>query len=233
MTTENKILYTVQEKIKETHDTVTLQLSCDEKISYKAGQFINIFLKDSSIAEGKSYTVSSAPLEDVFQITVRDAGPFSHALCSMSIGDTFFGTTPYGYFYNESDTSTLVMIAGGVGVTPFRSMIVDALKKNPARKIILFYSNKTVSDNIFKNEFEKLQQEYKNFVVKNYITREEIVTNGFQKGRVQVSDILQEIENVKDKEILICGGIVFVRDFWKGLQNCGVDEDCIYTEAFF
>jgi ferredoxin-NADP reductase len=57
--------------------------------------------------------------------------------------------------------------------------------------------------------------------------------NEFKIGRIKVTDILEETKDIKDKEFLICGGIPFVRDFWKGLKEGGVPEETICTEAFF
>ncbi len=156
---ESRTIYTVKEKIQETKNVVTLKLSCDAGVpEYKAGQFITVFFDDTGNAEGKSYTISSEPSEATLNITVKDMGQFSNKLCTMNIGDIVEASLPYGYFYSESENATLVMIAGGIGVTPFRSMIADSLKNNQSRKLILFYSNKTTDNIVFENEFEDMQK---------------------------------------------------------------------------
>lgn len=231
---DSKVKYIVKEKIQETKNVVTLKLSCDAGVpEYKAGQFITVYFDDTGNTEGKSYTISSEPSEQTLNITVKDMGQFSHKLCTMNIGDIVEASSPYGYFYSESENVTLVMIAGGIGVTPFRSMIADSLKNNPSRKLILFYSNKTTDNIVFENEFEDMQKIYSNFLVRNYITQQDAKKEGFNNGRIKVVDILEEIKNIKDKELLICGSIPFVRDFWKGLKDSGISEETIYTEAFF
>ena len=233
MTSENKLKFTVKEKIQETPNVVTLKLSCgDVSATYRSGQFLTVFLKEASNQEGKDYTLSSAPHEG-FSITVKEAGKFSGMLCNLKVGDVIETSKPYGYFYSESSNPTLILIAGGIGVTPFRSVIVDSLKNNPNRKIILFYSNKKEEDIVFKNEFEELRKACPNFIVKNYLTQEENVDDKYKNRRIQFQDILKDTNNLEDKEIFICGSIAFVRDFWKGLKSVGIDEDIIYTEAFF
>lgn len=231
---ENRKIYTVKEKIQETNDVVTLKLSCEGGIpKYLAGQFVTVYFDDTGNAEGKAYTISSEPSGATINITVKDIGQFSHKLCAMNIGDSFEASLPYGYFYSESETSTLVMIAGGIGITPFRSMIVDSLNKNQNRKLILFYSNKTVGDIIFKNEFDFLSEKYNNLEIKNYITQQEVSGKNFKQGRIKITNIIENTKDIENKDFLLCGSISFVRDFWKELKHGGIKEETIYTEAFF
>jgi ferredoxin-NADP reductase len=230
----NRILYTVKEKVQETHNVVTLKLSCGDGLpKYCSGQFITVYFDDTGNAEGKAYTISSAPQEGTLNITVKGVGQFSHRLCAMNDGDTIEASLPYGYFYSESSASSLVMIAGGMGVAPFRSMIMDSVKNNHKRNLVLFTSNKKTEDTIFKNEFEKVQNEKPLFAVHNYVTQEDRVPEQITKGRITIEDIIDRTKNLKDKEFLICGSIPFVRDFWKGLKQAGIPEETVYTEAFF
>lgn len=230
----NRILYTVKEKVQETHNVVTLKLSCGDGLpKYCSGQFITVYFDDTGNAEGKAYTISSSPQEDTLNITVKGVGQFSHRLCAMKNGDTIEASLPYGYFYSESSTSSLVMVAGGMGVAPFRSMIMDSLARNPTRKLSLFISNKKIEDSIFKSEFEKAQSSSEYLKVYNYLTQEDSVPQEAIKGRIPVEDIINQTKHMHDREFLICGSIPFVRDFWKGLKQTGLSEETIYTEAFF
>lgn len=231
---EKRITYTVEEKVQETHNVVTLKFSCDEDIpKYCAGQFINVFFDDTGNAEGKSYTISSEPSSSTLNITVKGVGQFSNTLCAMNVGDKVEASPPYGYFYSEEKNTTLIMIAGGIGVTPFRSMIMDSVTRNQNRNIIVFNSNKSVNDIVFRDEFEKIQQKNTFFTVKNYITQQDTIPGKMKKGRITIDDIANETKNIQNKEFLICGSISFVRDFWKGLKEAGIPEETIYTEAFF
>ncbi len=230
----NRILYTIKEKVQETHNVVTLKLSCEEGLpKYCSGQFITVYFDDTGNAEGKAYTISSSPSEEALNITVKGVGQFSYRLCAMKNGDIVEASLPYGYFYSESPNTSLVMIAGGMGVAPFRSMIMDSLAKNPTRKLALFISNKKIEDSIFSSEFEKAQSSSEYLKVYNYLTQEDSVPQEAVKGRIPVEDIINQTKHMHDREFLICGSIPFVRDFWKGLKQTGLPEETIYTEAFF
>lgn len=231
---ENNVTYTVKEVVKETGDVFTLKLSNKGKSTeYKAGQFTNIFFPDTGHAEGKSYSISSAPTEDFFSITVKGVGKFSNKLIGMKAGDKVSASSPNGYFYSEEIEKPKVIITGGIGIAPFRSMILESCRNTPNRKIILFYSNKTKEDIIFKKEFDNLAKKSKDsFKVNYYITREDEVS-GMKKGRITVADVVKESKKLKDAEFFICGSITLVRDYWRGLKDSGVPEEKIYTEAFF
>lgn len=229
----NKKTYNVISTKQETKDVVTLFISCEDgDPSYVSGQFITIYLPELGTPEGKAYSISSAPGEHM-SVTVRSYGDFSRRLCALVTGDTFLASAPSGFFYSESDTSELVMLAGGIGITPFRSMIVDSIRKNNTRKMHLFYGNKTISDIVFDTEFNALVSEHDFVNVKHFITREEKKSDKITKGRMSAEIVVSALENISETEFIICGSIPFVRDMWRGLKAEGINEDYIYTEAFF
>lgn len=231
---ENNISYIVEEVIKETTNVSTLKLRREEGIpSYKAGQFITVFFPETGHVEGKSYSISSSPSEKTLNITVKGMGTFSNKLLSKKPGDTITASLPYGYFYSESDTSSLVILTGGIGIAPFRSMILDVLEKRPERKILLLYSNKTKDSIIFKKELDELLKKYANALTVHYYITQEEVMDGMKSGRIAVDGIGNELNLLPDAEFLLCGSIAFVRDYWRGLKGAGVLEEKIYTEAFF
>jgi ferredoxin-NADP reductase len=228
--------YIVHKVIKEANDTVSLQLNCGGGVMppYKAGQFISIFFPETDHQEGKSYSISSSPHENYIQLTIKDIGIFSHKLVSKKVGDTIIGSLPYGYFYSESETRPMVMIAGGIGVTPFVGMIKHSLAIFPKRKITLLYSVKTNESIIFKKEFQKILESFgENFRVLYYCTQEEPIFP-HKKGRILLQDIINQMHTPSiDSEFFICGSISFTRDYWRSLKAHGISEEMIYTEAFF
>lgn len=231
---ENNIIYTVEDVIKETADVSTLKLRCEGGLPpYKAGQFITVFFPETGHVEGKSYSISSSPSEETLSVTVKGIGTFSNKLLSKQAGDTITGSLPYGYFYSESDTSSLVIITGGIGIAPFRSMILDVLQKFPTRKILLLYSNKTKDGIIFKKEFDELAAKSGGALTLRYYITQEEPAEGMTSGRITVDGITPELNLHTDAEFLVCGSIAFVRDYWRGLKEAGVLEEKIYTEAFF
>ena len=219
--------------VPEAPGVTTLQLACAGGAPpYIPGQFITVYLPELGTPEGTAYSISSAPGEPL-SITVSARGEFSRRLCTLRHGDTFLASAPSGYFYSESGTNTLVMLAASIGIAPFRSVMLDAVKKNPARSLLLFYSNRTMADIVFDEILNQLAAAYSNVGVNHFITREERLPMGVTRGRISAEAVVRALGETPDPEFFICGSISFVRDMWRDLKSAGINEDRLYTEAFF
>lgn len=235
--------YKVVAKKKESTDSFTLDLSLESGAipDFVPGQYINIFFKDLNTPEGKAYSISSAPYENQFSITVKVIGKFSSKLDSLEVGGSLDATLPYGYFYSEEEDTDLVLIAGGIGVTPFRSIILDNLNKKTNRHLQLIHSIKKDEDAVFVDQFQNIKDD--RFDLQYFITRQSKSSiTGAYLGRIDLEKLNKlgkidfgktELENPNKTEYMICGSISFVRDIWKNLKEAGVSEYNIYTEAFF
>lgn len=230
--TDNKT-YTVAKTAREALGITTLEITSADGIpSYIPGQFITVYLPELGTPEGKAYSISSAPFEPL-SITISARGEFSRRLCSLQPGDTFTASAPSGYFYSESITSTLVMVAAGIGIAPFRSVMLDSVKRNPARRLMLFYSNRTMANVVFAKTLEQLAAANPTVEVHRFITREEALSPDVSGGRISAEAVVRMAGDAPDPEFFICGSISFVRDLWRGLRAAGIGEDRLYTEAFF
>jgi ferredoxin-NADP reductase len=227
---EDKLVYVVTENKRENHDTVTLLLSCEKGSvpPFVPGQFISIYFPELNTPEGKSYSISGPPGKETMEITIKGIGEFSNRLCAMKRGDRIIGSSPYGFFYSEQDDTDLVMIAGGIGITPFRSMIAHALEHEPERRISLFHTVRTAADLIFDKELANVS----GLATHYFVTRDTVSSPLITPRRMKPEDI---VRNCRPElaEFFICGSIPFVRDLWHGLKSHGIAEDRIYTEAFF
>jgi 3-ketosteroid 9alpha-monooxygenase subunit B len=217
MKTIQRQQYKVIRKRQEAVNVFTLELVSSNPFTFVPGQYITVYFPDSGTPEGKSYSLSSAPHEENFSITVKSMGEFSSRLCSLEKGDVIEASLPYGFFYSESDGNDKVLLASGIGIAPFRSMVLSS-----DQKIVLHHSIKTKDAAIFKKEFEKLKNVEPHF----YFTQE-------GSPRINPRDVVRNLPDLKSPEFYICGSISFVRDMWNGLKKEGVPEEMIFTEAFF
>ncbi|MGH7689481.1 MAG: FAD-dependent oxidoreductase, partial [Gemmatimonadaceae bacterium] len=122
------------------------------KLSYTAGQFMDLTLLDppESDAEGdtRGFSINSAPDEPelMFTTRLRDTA-FKRVLRTMSVGTTIKLEGPFGDFRLHNNASRpAVMLAGGIGVTPFRSMIRRAAREKLPHRILLVYANRRPED---------------------------------------------------------------------------------------
>ncbi len=225
--------YMVTDMHREGEKVMTLVLHTKEDLSrYRAGQFITVYFPETGHVEGKSYSVSRFLDAHTLTITVKPIGVFSRKLCSMKKGDKLSASLPYGYFYSDSTTSSLVLIAGGIGVAPFRALIHEAIEKYPARSIMLFYSAKKKNELHFFEELRQLTSHHPSFFMRAHVTKE-VVNPPVHQGRFSCEQILSLSSSLPNKEYLICGSIPFVRECWNELRALGVKDEVLYTEAFF
>jgi ferredoxin-NADP reductase len=193
---------------------------------FEPGQFINVMLPGH--AEAKSYSLSCAPGEKEWSITVRAAGAFSRALCALRAGDEFFVSAPLGYFYTEHPGARRLWLAGGIGIAPFRAM----LRAAPQTPTLLLYSNRTAHDAVFKEELDT-RATGGAFKVRHFFTRERAPQTEGVSHRIGRDDLTKALKEFSPQELFICGSIGFVRDLWQTLRSLGVPEEMLFTEAFF
>jgi len=205
---------------QENPEVTTLYVT--RPFDFMAGQYITVFIEGSQVREGKAYSISSRPHEDLMSITVKNVGgEFSSYLCSRQVGDTLQISRAYGDF-NPQTERPLVGIAAGCGLSPIWSILADAQQPT-----FLYFSQKSPEYMVFSEELVA-----SNITVKKFSTRQQVEErDGWHNGRFEVAKIVSEVPN--DAHFLVCGSLPFVRDVWQKLTAAGVDESHISTETFF
>jgi ferredoxin-NADP reductase len=222
--------YTILGRVDEAPGVFTFLLrpAAGERPAFIAGQFVNIALP--GYTEVKSYSIASPPRDEHWAVTVRTAGPFSTALAAHKIGDTLSVSEPLGYFYIDPAPAPRLWLAGGIGITPFMSMLRDnAAVLFPT---LLYYSNRTAEDVVFKKELERASAQNPVFKMRHFITREPAAAD-VTEGRIKVEDLKAALTQLPGAQVYLCGSIGFVRDYWSALRKLGVPEGRLFTEAFF
>lgn len=205
-----------------------------ERPSFIAGQYLTIKLQGLGPAEGKAYSISSAPHEEELRITIKKIGTFSSYLHKLKISDELKTSQPYGFFYPEpEEENDIVFIIGGIGITPALSIIKDLTYKKSTRPIHLFYSNQTEKDILFAEELSELKKQNPNLSVQHFITREKPKTETLTAGRMTPDKIINLVPASDVAEFFLCGSMDFTKSLWKDLKDGGVDTYRLYTEGFF
>lgn len=127
------------------------------------------------------------------------------------------------------------MLAGGIGITPFRSMIRYAADMGLKQPILLFYSNRTAEEIVFREELERLSHTFKSLKVVITVTRPEESKAPWDgaTGRIEGSTIKRETESLKDPLYYVCGPPLMVEGMTGILgQDAGVPQESIRQERF-
>jgi len=145
---------------KVSGDYILVRMQAPHHIDWEAGQH-GAFTLPGKKFKGRSYrafSLASYPGEETFLIGTRtgtEISGFKQALMGMQEGDTIKLRGPFGWFVAQDDTSPIVMLAQGVGITPMRSLLY-ALKDETSRPIQLIHSAKDFY--LFADEFKALEQ---------------------------------------------------------------------------
>lgn len=206
------------EKIKHKGtDMMTFKFSrSDEQsyLNYKAGQFTIMDLETKEDPEGPSryFTIASSPTEKdslLISTRIRDT-PFKQKLASLEIGVKITLKTPSGKFVLHKDYSkTAVMLSGGIGVTPFRSMIKYSTDMNLPLKIVMFDSNRNEDNILFKNDFDACLDANKNLSILYTVSdKSNTLSDGkIEQGRIDKKKITGLIgeDELAESIFYICG----------------------------
>lgn len=196
--------------------------------SWKAGQFLKYHLEDPNPDErttNRYFTIATAPFEQKIMLTTRfdpaDGSTFKKDLQNLQVGNSIDVEPPAGEFYIEDPNKQYVFIAGGIGVTPFRSILLDLDHNNLPINIQLLYANRN-KDIVYKDELESLAKIHPSFKIHYF----------FDPQRIDEKAIRNLIANINVPVYYISGPKPMVQAMEKILKDMGIPEDHIKHDYF-
>lgn len=227
------------EKIQETPTDWSFRFEKPENFKYKAGQYSVIRvppLRSDYRNNVRTCSTSSSPTEDYLQFTftIRNTG-FKDTLMDMEKGFEVEIYPAVGKMTLEDVSGdNIVMIAGGIGVAPYRGMIKYAYDNKMTNKnITLLYSDKIFEELAFYNEFNKIASEFASFKPIFTLTRHDntIKWDG-QTGRINSEFISKNVSNISNTKFMVCGPEEMVRSGLAYLNELNVSRENIAAELF-
>ncbi len=207
---------------------------------FRAGQFAELSLIDSpeTDAEGntRQFSLASAPEERelMFTTRMRDSA-FKRALGRAPEGTQVKLEGPFGDFVLPRDSSRpLVFLVGGIGITPFRSMVLHAARARLPHRIFLFYSNRQPEDAPFLGELKMLESQNPNYRMIPTMTNAEpspVLWSG-ERGYITAEMVVRHTGTLIGPRYYSAGPQGMVAAMRKMLNGAGVDDDDIRTEEF-
>lgn len=227
-----------------THDIklVRLKLPEGEVLNFKPGQFMQFYTKPyGKIKESvfRAYSISSPPSEEGYvEFCIRlvpDGICTTYVHTALKEGDQVQLSGPYGDFYYRGNTKKMVMVGGGSGLAPLRSLALDNLEKGVDADMRLYFGAQRPRDLYYTEEFRDLEEKHDNFKLIQSLSR---VEEGDQwdglTGRITVhlDEDLKKIEDPTDVEAYLCGSPGFLASVRKVLTDNGVPTSQIYFDEF-
>lgn len=205
---------------------------------FKAGQYLEWTLPHSADNRGirRYFTIASAPSESSLSIGVRmtrNGSSFKHRLFNLKESEMILAANVAGDFVLPNDTEKkLVFIAGGIGITPFKSMVKHLLEKQERRSITLFYANKTAEDIAYGNIFDRARDIGLETI--HILSDRANVPPDWkgETGLITREMIERHVPDYKDRMFYLSGPNAMVESYKKLLLSLGVRREDIVTDYF-
>jgi len=215
---------------------------------HKAGQFLPIEIQPPGTAAPirRTYTISSAPNGSFYRLSIKREPGVPPGVISnyfhdhVTVGSTIRAMTPRGKFVlDESSTRPIVLLSGGVGLTPMISMLEQLVKNSDscgyARHVWFIHGATNSETHAFNQRVRKLAEAHPCLDVHIRYSKPlegEIEAANYQStGHVDI-DLIKSLLPLDDYEFYLCGPVPFMESLYKGLKDLGVPDERIHYEFF-
>ncbi len=233
---------TVVESITElTHDIrgVRFRLPEGETIRFKAGQYVNLRAPAyDKVKEptSRAYSLASAPLDETaVELVIRlvpNGIVTTYVFEHLAEGDEATIIGPFGDFYLRETEREIIFIAGGSGLAPIRSILLDMLEKGiENRKATFYFGAVSQKDLYYVEEFERIAKEHPWFSFVPALSGREIDPGGYETGLI--TDVVAgHYDDLGNHEAYLCGSPGMIDACIKVLTEKGMPEELIYYDKF-
>lgn len=220
--------------------TWALRLSKPEGFRFVAGQAVYLSLpgleRPDASGQVRTFSIASAPVDEELEIATRlTETRFKRHLAAADLGSAIQVEGPYGDLALHDDAHRpAVFLAGGIGVTPFRSMVLDAVNRALPHRLFLFYSNRGPEDAAFIDELRELEKENQQFTLIPTFTEGEAVQQGnaVERGYITAEMIAKHVGDLAAPIFYVAGPPAMVSAMEGALKSAGVDQRNVHAEKF-
>ncbi len=233
----------VAEVIQETPSTRTFVLTSPDggapAFSYRAGQHLTLLVDAGGTTHRRCYSFSSSPLADGRPaITVKrmsDGVVSRHLHEHIGTGDTLAALDPSGDFTLATDAAArrhVVLVAGGVGITPLISLAETVLRAEPGSRVTLLCGSRSEDEIVFRRRIEALAQQFApRLRVRHALDAAADGWTGL-RGPLDGPRVLEALGEARADAYFVCGPEPMMQIVCAALEAAGVPRDRVHTERF-
>ena len=204
---------------------------------FSAGQYLSIDLTIGNMKLTRPYSLASSPREALagqYMLTIKrvNGGLASqYILDNWQVGTEVTASEPLGVFTFEPlrDAKTIIGVAGGSGITPFRSLAKAIAYGDEDAEMILLYGSRTLNDAIFQEEFKELERVCPKFKLVNVLSHE--TQEGCENGFI-TAELIKKYAPDGDYSIFLCGPQAMYNFVDKEIETLGLRKKFIRHELF-
>lgn len=222
--------------------TMAFQFRKPKGFDFMAGQAIDLILSDASTATDDqnarhAFSIVNVPSESHLTVATRMRDSvFKSALKSLPLGSQVKVAGPFGSLGLHKDRArAAIFIAGGIGITPFVSILRQATIEQLPQRLILLYSNRRPEDAAFLVDLQQLEEQNANFRLVATMTAMHLSTRNWpNKTGMITANLVKEVVGDLPKPIFyVVGPPGMVESMRQTLHQCGADGDDIHSESFY
>ncbi len=212
----------LKKKYIEVGEAVSFIFESDDVINWQAGQYINIAMPDIPPASAdRLFTIASAPHEGHILVTTF-IGPsaYKQRMNQLKLGDVVEADQLGGDFVWQLDGRQKLYLAGGIGATTFRSIILDRIHNRLPNEAIMLYAGKA-GRRPFVNELRKFESQDPTLEIKDYV-----------ETRLTLERLVQDVPDVMGRTVYLAGSQQFSEMLGEGLIAKGIPRVQIKYDYF-
>ena len=224
-----------------THDIkeVRLKLLDPKKIETRAGQFIQFQVPQYELTDEpvyRAYSMASVPSDsDHIELEIRLV---PNGICTtyvhkhLKVGDTVMVNGPYGDFFLRDTNRDIICIAGGSGMAPIKSIVLDLAEHKSTRKVMYFFGARSARDLFLLDEMSSLEQTMQTFTFVPALSEPKPEDN-WQGEIGLITDVVRRrVQNASESEAYLCGSPGMIDACMKVLKELGVPIERTYYDKF-
>jgi glycine betaine catabolism B len=222
----------IKEVIPRTADTCSFRFPSPDGFDFKPGQYMMVTVRTDGKELVHPFSISSSPTDrGLIEFTKKlTQSEYSNYLRSAKLGDWTRIDGPYGKFTCECEFEKILFLAGGIGITPFFSIIKYCVDNHLPTSMVLFYGSRTENEIAFRRELDAMAQANSNLKI-IYVLNEGNPTWTGKVGFVTADLIRQEVPDYKDRVFYACGPPVMVSAMQKVVAALGLPESQLKLES--
>lgn len=218
---------------------VSIALNDPGSIDFQAGQFMQLEVPAYELTDEpvyRAYSIASRPSEHKkVELEIRYV---PNGICTTYVhkhlkeGDTVTLNGPYGEFHRSDTEKEMICIAGGSGMAPVKSILLDMVDKNIDRKVQYFFGARAVRDLFLVDEMKALESQLPRFTFIPALSAPDPEDNWEGDTGLITEVVARHVSNASDKEAYLCGSPFMIDACIKTLTGLGMPEESIFYDKF-
>jgi predicted ferric reductase len=219
--------FVVERVVPETADVTSVHIGgrAMERFAFEPGQYVHVSFLKKGLREPHPFSLSQAPDGRTLRLSIKNSGDFTSRIRALATtGTKLLLEGPFGRFTaRAARTEKFLLIAGGIGITPIRSMLQRLAERGA--DAVLLYANRSPKDVVFAEELDAMG-------VRRHDVFSQDAPVGAEKGFVDEEKIRRLVPDFAERDIYVCGPPVMMDKLVAMFRGLGVPKARIHFEKF-